>query len=156
MSILVGLTQIFIVATTIHLFSTTMSIWTPLLVGLSTLIAMSWAVGSRINKAMRRQDAIDRAVLNMHTAMSEMKTLQTQLTTMSVQLITHVRDTDSLIKKELRTNNGASIKDQITDTARKVDHAERALSGVTRDVAHVQATLNAHIDDPCPDAHRHN
>lgn len=138
----------------VHVLLTRASIGVGILAGTFTVIGVGWTLGSKINKAMRRQDKIDRAIYNMDSAMKEMQTLQGQLTDMSTQLLRHTSESDALLQKELRTNDGSSIKDQILETAKKALRAEqergdlkREVSGITRDVAHVQATLNEHIDD---------
>jgi len=138
----------------VHVFLTRASIGIGMLAGIFTVVGVGWSIGTKINKAMRRQDKIDSAISNMDSAMKEMKTLQGQLTEMSTQLLRHTSESDALLKKELRANDGSSIKDQVIETAKKALRAEqergdlkREVSGITRDVAHVQATLNEHIDD---------
>lgn len=132
--------QVFMFLLTVHIFLTRGGIALGMVATLVTIVLGLHALGSKINKYMRRQDKIDTAIIAMSQTVDDTKKIQEQISEVGIQLMMHVTETDLLLKKELRTNKGSSIKDQVTESTRE-------LSGVTRDIAHLQATLNDHVHD---------
>lgn len=125
---------------TMPILLTRASIVVGIIAGITTALIGMFALGSKINKAMRRQDKIDKAVLSMDDALKDIAGMQSTISQMGEKLIAHMAESEALLNRELKANGGTSIKDRVTD-------ATRALEDVARDVAHVQATLNGHIDD---------